>query len=168
MWRAPSQQMSSATRKPAHHFIGTRWISKALGAFIFLRFLLAVMLLATHFVDQAFLVSKQDEAIAKLSTASSNIESLQAQAETSVNAEEDTFLDRTANQISNFLDASSQTLDLKAQLEALEAQIEDSVEEIINLIVIFLLQTLLLPVAGLWLCWWALQAFWRYPANTQR
>lgn len=135
---------------------------QALSLVIFLRFLLAVMLLLTHVIDQTFLAAKQDAAVASLSAASTSIEQLQQQpTETQVNAEEGGFFDRTGAQIRDFLDASSQTLDLKQQLAEVESQVENSVEEIVNLIVIFLLQTLLLPVASLWLCAWAFRVFLR-------
>jgi len=138
------------------------WLLQGVALVIFLRFLLAVMLLLTHLVDQAFLAAKQDEAVASLSNASTTIEQLQNQtAQAQVDIEEQSFFDRTSAQLRDFLDASGQTLDLKQQLAEVEAQVENSVEEIVNLIVIFLLQTLLLPVASLWLCAWVLRAFWR-------
>ncbi len=157
LWRAPpSTAPEPSTRR------STNVLLKGLGVLIFLRFLLAVVLLTTHFIDQVFLTAKQDAAMANLQAASSNIEQLQQEpTDVQVGAEEDSFFDRTSSQIRDFLDASSQTMDLKAQLAQVEAQVEDSVEEIINLIVIFLLQTLLLPVASLWLCIWVLKAFWR-------
>lgn len=136
--------------------------TRALAAVIFLRFLLAVMLLMTYVVDHTFLAAKQEQAVAQITHASATIEQLQEQnSQTSVGAEENDLFGRTAAQISDLLDTSRQTLDLKAQLAEVEAQVENSVEELINLIVIFLLQTLLLPIASLWLCWWALKAFWR-------
>jgi len=153
LWRSPSNGSS------ANAGIAFRIMS----ALIFFRFLLAVMLLTTHFIDQWFLAAKQDEAVAKLTTASATIEKMQEQDAVvdPIRETEGDFFDRTAAQISGFLDASAQTLDLKAQLAAVQAQVEQSVEEIINLAVIFLLQTILLPVASLWLSWWALQWFWR-------
>ncbi len=137
-------------------------VLQVLGVVVFLRFLLAAMLLLTHAVDQAFLAAKQDEAVASLSSASNSIEQLQQQStDTRLGAEGEGFFDRTGAQLRDFLDSSRQTLDLKQQLAEVEAQVENSVEEIINLIVIFLLQTLLLPVASLWLCAWVLRNFWR-------
>lgn len=137
---------------------------RVMSIFVFARFLLAIMLLLTHFVDAAFLANKQDAALARLESASNTIEQLQNQQTNApaVTAPEGDFFDRTAAQIGNFLDASSQTLDLKAQLAEVEQQVESSVEEIINLIVIFLLQTLLLPILSLWLCWWALKGMWHF------
>ncbi len=152
LWRAPAILKGR----------GAQLTARTLGAVIFVRFLLAVMLLATHLVDQTFLADRHDQAVAQLSQASRTIETLQAQqTDTTAGADEGDLFDRTAAQINQFLDSSRQTLDLKAQLAEVEAEVENSVEEIVNLIVIFLLQTLLLPVASLWLCWWGLKAFWQ-------
>ena len=168
LWRPPAPGQHSGPQ------VGNKWRERTLRVvafFVFVRFLLAVVLLTTHFLNSAFLSSNQDQAVANLASASSNIEKLQRSPATTApsTASEEDFFDRTATQISNFLDASSQTFDLKAQLAEMQQQVENSVEEIINLIVIFLLQTLLLPVASMWLCWKALQTFWRWskslPAN---
>jgi hypothetical protein len=141
----------------------TQVVTRIVGGLIFLRFLLAVTLLATHFIDQSFLADRHDEAVANLTAVSATIENLQEQGEVAdpVTETEEDFFDRTAAQISGFLDASAATLDLETQLNDVKNQVEQSVEEMINLIVIFLLQTILLPVASLWLSWWALRAFLR-------
>jgi uncharacterized membrane protein len=152
LWRAP------------HHLQQTSalWLGKFLGLIIFLRFMLAVMLLATHLLDTYFLDARQNEAMDNLSYTKTHIQNLQEQqieaAPTDMEAD---LFDRTAAGIREFLSSSSQTLDLKAQLNEVEQQVESSIEEMINLIVIFLLQTLLLPVATLWLCWQLLRRFWR-------
>jgi hypothetical protein len=152
LWRAPQ------------HLQQTRalWLGKFLGLVIFLRFMLAVMLLATHLLDTYFLDARQNEAMDNLSYTKTHIQSMQDNqvAAAPADMEADLF-DRTAAGIREFLDSSSQTLDLKAQLNEMEQQIENSIEEMINLIVIFLLQTLLLPIATLWLCWQLLRRFWR-------
>ena len=151
LWRAPAGEYAARV---------SRWI----GAVIFLRFLLAVVLLATYLLDTAFLAARQDAAMAALSQTSHSIEALQNESSTaaSMQAEETDFLDT----LGSIIDSSRQQLDLEAQLEAVEEQVEASVEEMINLIVIFLLQTVLLPVATLWVCWLALKAFWRRTTGT--
>lgn len=140
---------------------GMKIIARGLALFVFLRFLLAAMLLFTHIIDTQFLAKQQDQALAELSHATQQIEQIQQSSEThALENEEADLFDRTAAQLQGFLDASRQTLDLKAQLKKLENQVENSVEEMVNLIVIFLLQTLLLPIASLWFSWRLLQAFW--------
>ncbi len=147
LWRAPA---TPGARRAA------RWI----GTVIFVRFLLAFVLLATYWIDAAFLADRQDEAMAALSQTSQTMEAMQNEPGVTdpMQAEETDLLDA----LGNLIDSSRQQLDLEAQLEAVETQVEDSVEEMINLIVVFLLQTILLPVAALWLSWLGLKAFWRW------
>ena len=46
----------------------------------------------------------------------------------------------------------------------MQSRTESSVEEIINLIVVFLLQTLMIPIATLYLCGWLLRKYWAHLA----
>ena len=171
LWRSPKPASTASSSNVLQSWVPRpveRLVGRLVGLLVFVRFLTAVMLLTTHFIDSAFLATKQDQAVAKLTSASESIDQMQQQNQTQTElgmSEDAGFIENSATQIGNFLAASSQTLDLKAQLAEVEAQVENSVEEVINLIVIFLLQTLLLPIASLWLCWWALQAFWRWNAN---
>ena len=139
---------------------------RAASTFIFARFLIAVVLLASSAVDDAFLRERQDAAMQNLQTASVAVAELQQQAETGATAEEELdFFDRTAREIGALIDSSAQALDVKAQLAELEAEVEDSVEEMIKLIVIFLLQTIVLPLGTLWLAWLSLKGFWRWTGS---
>ena len=151
LWRSPATPGAQRA---------TRWLSGV----IFIRFLLAFVLLATYWIDAAFLAAKQDEAMAALSQTSETIEAMQNEPGTTdpMQAEETDLLDA----LGNLIDSSRQQLDLEAQLEAVETQVENSVEEMINLIVVFLLQTILMPIAVLWLSWLGLKAFWRWNMRT--
>ncbi len=152
LWRAPGILLNAKVV----------WLNKLLGFIVFFRFMLAVMLLATHLLDTYFLQAQQDQAIDNLSSVRSQIQAVQdSQLEPAADNPETDLFDRTAAGIRGFLDSSRQTLDLKAQLAELELQVENSIEEMINLIVIFILQTLVLPVATLWLCWLLLGRYWR-------
>ncbi len=145
LWRAPDGTW-------------TQRLLRCVAALLFARYLLAVVLLASFWIDAAFLADRQDEAMAALSQTSANIEAMQeTTTATDVTAEETDLL--TA--LGELIDSSRQQLDLEAQLAAVEERVEESVEEMINLIVVFLLQTLLLPIATLWLSWAALSVFWR-------
>jgi len=120
------------------------------------RFLLALVLLANHWIDETFLAERQDAAVAQLTQTSSTLETWQESnqaAHVGATEEHEGILDRAAAQLGALLDSSAQALDLRSQLDQLEELVESSVTEIINLIVVFLLQTLLLPVLVLWLGW---------------
>lgn len=120
------------------------------------RFLLALVLLANHWIDATFLAERQDAAVAQLTHTSSSLESWQERnqaAHIGATEEHDGILDRAAAQLGALLDSSAAALDLRGHLDQLQALVESSVTEIVNLIVVFLLQTLLLPVLVLWLGW---------------
>ena len=139
---------------------------RAASTFIFARFLIAVVLLASSAIDDAFLRERQDAAMQNLQTTSDAVAVLQQETEASAAADEQLdFFDRTAREIGALIDSSAQALDVKAQLDELEAEVEDSVEEMIKLIVIFLLQTIVLPLGTLWLAWLALKGFWRWTGS---
>ncbi len=140
-----------------------RWlagVAQFVIAVIFVRFLLAAVLLVCHVLDATFLAKPQDLALAELSSTSTAIEALQQESTHAQAEEEAGFLDRTGTHLKQFLDSSSQSLDLKAQLTNVREKIESSIEDMIRLITIFILQTMLLPLAGAWVYWQLLKKFW--------
>lgn len=133
-------------------------LNKVLGFAIFVRFFLAVVLMTTYWVDTYFLQDIQEQAVAELTLTSDSIKQINEQAVPSSEEEQGFF--------SNFLDSSRQSLDIKGQLESVQQKAESSVEEIINLIVVFLLQTLLIPIATLYTCGWLLRRYWQFVTNS--
>lgn len=147
--------------------LGLQTFNKILGFALFLRFFLAIVLLTTHWIDTYFLQDIQDRAVANLTLTSDSIQEINQQASPLPDAEsEQGFFDRTSEGISNFLDSSRQSLDIKQQLTSVQEKAETSVEEIINLIVVFLLQTLLIPIATLYACGWLLRRYWQFVTET--
>ena len=129
------------------------------GAVVLVRFLLAIMLLATNWVDSTLLEQRQSAAMQRLQMASEAAENIQRQAarQTQVPDNPD-LLDRARIMFSD----SVEQLDIEQRLARLQQQVAASVEDIVLLIVIFLLQTLLLPIASAYLSWWLLRLFWRH------
>ncbi len=137
--------------------------TRIVGALIFLRFAVVTVLLICHGLNEAFFNNEQDAAMAELTAASEAIETLQSeQQQQQAEVVEGDFFDRTGAQLKNLLDSSSQSLDLQAQLAQVEEKIESSVEDMIRLTAIFILQTMLLPLLSVWLVWKLLQAFWSW------
>ena len=114
--------------------------------------------MTTYWVDTYFLQDIQEQAVAELTLTSDSIKQINEQAVPSSEEEQGFF--------SNFLDSSRQSLDIKGQLESVQQKAESSVEEIINLIVVFLLQTLLIPIATLYTCGWLLRRYWQFVTNS--
>lgn len=126
------------------------------GAFVLVRFILAVMLLATSWIDSNLLEQRQIDAMQRLELAADEARHIQQQTQTP-RAEPEGFLDRASAMFSE----SASQLDIEQRLQQLQQQVAASVEDIVLLIVIFLLQTLLLPIASAYLSWWLLRLFWR-------
>ena len=81
-----------------------------------------------------------------------NIEVLQAE-ETDAS-----FLER----FNAFLDEQRQALDVRARLQALAERVEGAIEALVDLIVLFIVQTLILPISGLFISVWTLKRIWRW------
>lgn len=142
------------------------YLTRALAVAIFLRFMLALTLVLTHWVDSTFLNEMQSQATAELARTSGNIKTIQNSQQPSADVTEaDGFFDRTTQGLSKLIQGSSQTLNAREHMTRLEAEVEASIAEMINLIVVFLLQTLIVPALSLYLCWWTLKSFWRRSAN---
>ena len=160
-----STAASTASMQNRQNTTNWGWIARLMSAFVFARFLLAGIMLSGAWVDDHFLAERQSQATLALQDTATQVAQLEQQQRPSTEPAEMDFLERTSTQLQNWLDSSKQTLDIEAQLSALEAKLEESVEQMIRLIVIFLIQTLLLPLASLWLAWLALKAFWRWTAS---
>jgi hypothetical protein len=114
----------------------------------FLRFALPVLIVGTHVVFSAFLESEHDAAAAVLEATSTEIEELNRDETASTETPADSsFFDR----LGEMFDTSMQQLDVSGRIERLKETASTASEQIVTLIVIFILQTILLPLAFLWL-----------------
>jgi hypothetical protein len=115
---------------------------------LFLRFALPVLIVGTHIVFSAFLEGEHDSAAAILEATSAEIEEINRDESAPVSGTEDpSFFDR----LGEMIDTSIQQLDVSGRIERLKESASTASEQIVNLIVIFVLQTILLPLAFLWL-----------------
>jgi hypothetical protein len=64
--------------------------------------------------------------------------------------------------LSGLLDEGAAALNLRAQLDALSRRVEDAIEQLVNLIVVFTVQTLVVPVAALLAAYWGFLWLWRW------
>jgi ABC-type multidrug transport system fused ATPase/permease subunit len=124
------------------------WAARIFVVAAFLRFALPVLVVGTHIVFSAFLESEHDAAAAVLEATSSQIEEFNRQEAVQLPGEESSsFVDR----LGELLDSSMRQLDVSGRIERLRANASNASEQIINLIVIFVLQTIILPLAFLWI-----------------
>ena len=123
----------------------------ALRAFLiaaFLRFALPILIIGTNLVFSAFLEEEHDAATAVLEAASSEIEEMnQSEAAVVPDDADASFMER----LGDMWDSSVESLDVAGRIERLKASASSASEQIINLIVIFVLQTIILPLVFLWL-----------------
>ncbi len=114
----------------------------------FLRFALPILIIGTNVVFSAFLEDEHDAATAVLEATSTEIEVLnQPEAAAVPDDSGASFMDR----LGNMWDSSVQSLDVSGRIERLKESASSASEQIVNLIVIFILQTIILPLAFLWL-----------------
>lgn len=115
---------------------------------LFLRFAVPVMLIANDLLYQQFLESRYQQSTEIISAAGSALEQLRAEANVDIEEGQDEgVLDSITRAWSNTVD----TIDLSGRLERMQAQAGQVIEHLIQLSVVFILQTGLLPVAFLWL-----------------
>ncbi len=112
---------------------------------VFLRFAVPLLIVGSNVVFDTFLAAEQAAATNALEATRVDIETLN-QAPEPV-AQEDQSL---AERLGTMLDGSLRSMDVSARLAALKDRVSNASEHIINLIVIFVLQTIVLPLVFVW------------------
>ena len=113
---------------------------------IFLRFAVPALVIGTAVIFDNFLAEDQIVATAALETTRDEIETLNEQTSTSEIENQSIF-----DQLGSILDNSLDSINPNEQLKRLSERVSKSAEHIIDLIVIFMLQTILLPIGFLWM-----------------
>jgi hypothetical protein len=113
---------------------------------VFLRFAMPVLVIGTTWVFDTFLAAEQEAATAALQATTVEIETINNETDKNTDADQ-SLLDR----LDAALDNAWNSIQIGDRLDRLQESLSNASEHIINLIVIFLLQTLALPVIFLWL-----------------
>lgn len=113
---------------------------------VFVRFALPVLIVGSNLVFSVFLEAEQQAALQALEGVQADIEEINAEAPAPP-PEDQSLLDR----FDNMIDSTLAAIDPRDSLEQLSRRVADASEHIISLIVIFVLQTILLPIGFLWL-----------------
>lgn len=113
---------------------------------LFVRFAVPLLILGTGLVSQVFLDESLTESTAVLEATSSEIEAIGATEEPPRSTDQG-LMDR----LGTMLDESMRSLNASERLEQLKETASEAAEHIINLIVLFVLQTILLPLGIFWL-----------------
>jgi hypothetical protein len=115
---------------------------------LFIRFAVPVMLIANDLLYQQFLEQRYQHSTQVITEAGKELEQMSAEAsEEQGNGTDDSMLDSITRAWSSTLDS----MDLSGRLQRMQARAGDVIEHLIQLGVVFILQTGLLPIAFLWL-----------------
>lgn len=139
---------------------GRLWLLRATALLIFARFVFTIVILVVSQVDQWLLVERQQQAMSELTLATQELDGLQSSASDipASQATQSSILER----FEAVIDTGRQALDIESQLSALKRKVEASITELINLMAVFLVQTLVLPIGSLLLAFWSLRSFLRW------
>jgi hypothetical protein len=114
---------------------------------IFVRFALPVLIVGSDLVFDQYLVTEQQAALDALQGVQADIEEMSDQPPMPQRPADQSFIERFNNMVDDTLAA----VDPRESLAQLSNRVADASEHIISLIVIFVLQTILLPIGFIWL-----------------
>ena len=132
-----------------------RWLGTALVLGLMARFAIPAAVVGSEVLFEHFLAERYEASeMAVRETRESVDETAQVLADGGEPPEEAAgnagWWDEWMNSARRKLDEASEWLDVPARLDRLQAQAESTVRNVVELIVVFLLQTLILPLAILW------------------
>ena len=114
----------------------------------FLRFAVPLLVIGSELMFDVYLDAEQAEAVSALENVQVRIEAINESAAIEPATEQNPSL---FDQFGAMLDRTLESMDVSNRLDRLQAQVSEASEHVVNLIVIFVLQTVVLPVAFLWL-----------------
>lgn len=123
-----------------------QWSLRLFLGLVFVRFAVGLLVIVSNSLFGYFLEEEQAAATAALETTSAAVENLSADPGPA-EAPDDSLMGR----LGAMVDESFAALDARERIARLKTQVSGATEHIVNLIVIFMLQTVLLPLLTLWL-----------------
>ena len=113
---------------------------------LFVRFAVPLLIIGTNLVSDTFLATEQAAATAALEATRTEIEELNEDAKAPPDPDQ-SIMER----LSSVIDDALESMDVADRLARLKETASNASEHIINLIVIFVLQTIILPLVFVWL-----------------
>lgn len=123
-------------------------VVRAAAVMLLVRFAVVAAALASSAIAQGFLAEREAQSVAFLSQTTSTIEAGTPPAVPPA-ADDSSMMER----FNEFLDDQRSALDVQARLNNLQERVESAIGHVINLIVIYLVQTIVIPVGVLVLVW---------------
>jgi hypothetical protein len=127
---------------------GNAWLPRLLILLLFVRLCVPLTALGAHAFSERWLEPRREAAVAVLETTREAIDRIETAPPTGDRSEEGWI-----DSLRRYPDDQRERLDLDARLKALGDRIDLASERVIDLVVVFLLQTLLVPLALVWLLW---------------
>jgi len=126
---------------------------------LFIRFAVPVLLIANDLLYQQFLEQRYEQSTEVVTEAGRELEQIQAQVEAQSEQEDEEagMLDAITRAWNDTVEA----MDLSGKLQRIKTRAAEVIEHLIQLSVVFVLQTALLPVAFLWLFTQVVKRFFR-------
>jgi hypothetical protein len=123
-----------------------KWVMNIFLGLVFARFVVPVLIIGSGLVFDTFLAAEQDAATRALETTSQEIEAYNQQPPAAV-VEDPSVLER----LTTMLGESLESINVRERLEEFKNRVSNASEHIVNLIVIFVLQTIVFPLAFAWM-----------------
>ncbi len=128
---------------------------------LFARFLFAVVTLGATVASDQFLGERQASALESLEAVTSSVEAAAPAASADPQTQDPTADDSWIDRVSRFMGEQAQRLQIDERLQALQDRAEQGIADMINLIVVFTLQTVLFPAAAFYLALRLFRAAWQ-------
>ena len=141
---------------------GRQLLLRVCAGALFARFLFTAVTLVSGWIDAQLLAERQTEGLADLQVTQQHIESVHTAAPPPSSSEAGVL-----ERFNAFLDEQQAALDIEARLARLGERIEAAIEGLVELMVVFFVQTLLIPVAALALAYGCIKTFWRWTRRQQ-
>ncbi|MEE2892511.1 MAG: hypothetical protein VX766_10270 [Pseudomonadota bacterium] len=116
---------------------------------LFVRLALPLAALGADLFSAGWLEPRRMAAVAALETTRAELDAVEAETSAEVPAESDGVLEG----IRRYLGTQSARLDPTARLQALVERLDASAERVVDLVVVFTLETIVVPLGTLWLLW---------------
>ena len=128
-------------------FIPVSLVNKSLVLLIFIRFSVPVIALINEGLYLSYLQPQYSEAQSQLQNASVQIKQINESSRQGADIDDDSLL----NQVEQWMDRTRQSLDIENQMNSLKQAASDMSHQVVNLIVVFVVQTIIFPLLFLWL-----------------
>lgn len=128
---------------------GRALVPRALLVLLFVRLALPCSALAAHAFSEAWLEPRRAAAVTALERTRAELDAASVTARSSAPEENAGMID----ELRRFLGEQSARLDPSARLTELVERLDTAAGRVIDLIVVFLLETIVVPLASLWLLW---------------